>query len=141
MVSTNEAAEAYVVTEPHTKAVNARDFVLHKLNIVEDQLDNLNRDKPESEKLEKLNVEYEFLLKKYKQRNTAVLSNLNKNCISPTADLVIRDQEMFRANVLKLDNAFSAYSILIEEGKDGTTEHKSSHMSHGSPLAFEPAKP
>ena len=78
MVSTNEAAEAYAVTEPHTKAVNARDFVLHELNIVEDQLDNLNRDKPESEKFEKLNVEYEFLLKKYKQRNTAVLSNLNK---------------------------------------------------------------
>ena len=55
MVSTNEAAEAYAVKEPHTKAVNARDFVLHELKIV-DQLNNLNRDKPEIEKFKKINV-------------------------------------------------------------------------------------
>ena len=129
MVSTNEAAEANAVTEPHTKEVNARDFVLYKLKIVEDQLDNLNREKPEIEKFEKINIEYESLLKKYKQRNTAILSNLNKNCISPTADLVVRDQEVFRGNVLRLDNAFSVYSGFANDAeKDGTSEHKSPHI-------------
>ena len=114
MVSPNELAQTYAATEPHIKAVNARDFVLHELSITETQLQNLNRDTPEIEKFEKIYNEYETLLKKYKQRNTGILSNLNKNGISPTADLVIGDQEVFRANVLKFDNAFSAYSILIE---------------------------
>ena len=38
------------------------------------------------------------------------------------ADLVKRDQEVFRSNVLKLDNAFSTYSTSICEEEMGETK-------------------
>ena len=122
MVSSNEGAEEYAATGPHIKAVNARGFVLHELKIVEEQLNNLNREIPEIEKFKKISSEYESLLKKYKQRNISILANLNKNSISPSADLVERDQEEFRSNVLKMDNAFSTYSTLICEEEMGETK-------------------
>ena len=129
MISPNEAAEVYAATEPHIKAVNARGFVLHELKIVEEQLNNLNREIPEIEKFKKISSEYESLLKKYKQRNISILANLNKNSISPSADLVERDQEEFRSNVLKMDNAFSTYSTLIREEEMGETlEQKGSQL-------------
>ena len=65
MVSPNKAAEEYAATELHIKAVNAKDFVLHKLKVVEEQLSNLNRENPEIEKFKKISSEYESLLKKY----------------------------------------------------------------------------
>ena len=80
---------------------------------------------PEIEKFQKISSEYESLLQKYKQRNNSILSNLNKNGISPQADLVEKDQEEFRSNVLKMDNAFSTYSIFTREAEMGETlEHK-----------------